>query len=168
MNIKYIQYYVEGEDEKRLIDVLKSELRVIRSGKVSTLNPVGQEIRELHLRPLQQGTLVVLVFDTDAGNIDVLKKNIDLLKSCRAVVGIVLIPQVPNLEGELVRSCDINDIKELLNSKSRTDFKRDLIRISNLAQKLEQHKFDISLFWARKPDGPYCELENQAQRVKLK
>lgn len=83
-----------------------------------------------HLRPLTADTMVVLVFDTDAGSVDILKKNVKKLAACRSVSEVVLIPQVPNLEGELVRSCNIKDIRELLNSQSRTKFKRDIIHVS--------------------------------------
>ena len=82
MKSKYVQYYVEGKDEKRLIDVLKTELGVIRPGKVLILNPVAEEITQLQLRTLQTGTMAVLVFDTDAGNVEVLKNNIKTLKAC--------------------------------------------------------------------------------------
>ena len=34
--------------------------------------------------------------------------------------------------GRLVRSCDIKKITELLNSKSKKDYKADLIRANNL------------------------------------
>ena len=81
MKSKYVQYYVEGKDEKRLIDVLKTELGVIRPGKVLTLNPVAEEITQLQLRTLQTGTMAVLVFDTDAGNVEILKNNIKTLKA---------------------------------------------------------------------------------------
>ena len=33
-----IQYYVEGEDEKKLVSVLKSNMGVIKPGKVQKLN----------------------------------------------------------------------------------------------------------------------------------
>ena len=31
---KYYQYYVEGQDEEKIIQVLKTELRLIEPGKV--------------------------------------------------------------------------------------------------------------------------------------
>lgn len=167
MKTKYIHYYVEGEDEKKVIDVLKTDLRAIKPGKVTLLNPVAQEIKDMHLRPLTAGTMVVLVFDTDAGSVDILKKNMKKLAACRSVSEVVLIPQVPNLEGELVRSCDIKDIREFLNSQSRTEFKHDIIHVSNLANKLSQHRFSISLFWTSVPPHPYHEMRNQADKVKL-
>lgn len=168
MKTKYVHYYVEGADEKKIIDVLKTDLCAIRPGKVTLLNPVSQEIKGMHLRPLAIGTMVVLVFDTDAGNIEILKKNIKMLEACRSVWEIVLVPQVPNLEGELVRSCSIKDIRELLNSQTKTDFKHDIIHVSNLAKKLLQHKFSVSLFWSSAPPRPYHEMTNQADRIKLR
>ncbi len=35
------QYYVEGKDEKAIIDVLKQEFRCIETGKVEVFNVVG-------------------------------------------------------------------------------------------------------------------------------
>lgn len=164
---RYIQYYVEGEDEEKLIDVLKNRLRVIKSGKVQKLNVVTQKITDMRLRTLTYGTMVVLVFDTDRGDVDILKKNIEILKGCSSVSEIVQIPQVPNLERELIRSCNIKKIEELLNSKSRTEFKSDLIRVTNLDKKLRDHQFNIDRFWCGKPKPPYQGIENQAARVKI-
>ena len=65
--------------------------------------------------------MVVLVFDVDAGSRDILNANIQKLENCQAVTEVVTIPQVPKLEIELVRSCDIRQIKELLNSRSKDD-----------------------------------------------
>lgn len=167
MKSKFVQYYVEGEDEEKLVNVLKTQLGLIRPGKVQKLNVVEQEITNIRLRTLKQGTMVVLVFDTDTGNVDILKKNIKTLEACSSVSEIVLIPQVANLEAELVRSCNIRKIEELLNSRSRKDFKSDLISVTNLANKLREHQFDINLFWNRRPASPYQDIENQAVKVKL-
>lgn len=164
---KFVQYYVEGDDEKKLVDVLKTELGVIKPGKVQKLNVVEQEITDVRLRTFKRGTMVVLVFDTDTGNVDILKKNIKALESCPAVSEVVLIPQVANLEAELVRSCNIRRIEELLNSRSRGDFKRDLISVTNLGKKLQEHQFDMNLFWGGRPASPYQSIENQAAKVKL-
>lgn len=167
MKSKSVQYYVEGEDEKKLVDTLKSNLIAIRPGKVQVLNVVEKMITCMHLRTLKQATMVVLVFDTDTGKRDILDKNIKILQGCSAVSEIVLVPQVPNLEGELVRSCNIRKIEELLNSKSRTEFKSDLIRVSNLGKKLQEHQFDIKQFWCETPRYSYQGIENQAEMVKL-
>jgi len=162
-----VQYYVEGEDEEKLINILRSKLRVIKPGKVQKLNVVEHEITDARLRTLSRGTMVVLIFDTDTGYVDILNRNLKKLKECSSISEIVTIPQVPNLEGELVYSCNIRNIEALLNSKSKGKFKSDLIHASNLERKLQEQQFDIHLFWSRTPGPPYQDIENQSERVKL-
>lgn len=167
MKTRYIQYYVEGDDEEKLVNTLKTKLRVIKTGKVQKFNVVDQVITDMRLRTLSYGTMVVLVFDTDTGSVDILKKNIKALKNCQAVSEIVLVPQVPNLEGEILRSCNIRKIENLLNSRSKGDFKRDILSISNLDQKLKEHQFNINLFWSQNPPQPYQNFSNDAKKLKL-
>ena len=50
------QYFVEGDDEKRLIEVLKTDMRLIIPGKVQILNVVQERLTDLKLRTLQNGT----------------------------------------------------------------------------------------------------------------
>lgn len=167
MKSNFVQYYVEGEDEEKLINVLKTELKAIRAGKVQKLNVVTQNLTNARLMTLRPGTMVVLVFDTDAGNIDILNRNLKALKKCPAVSEIVTIPQVPNLEQELVRSCGIKRATELLDSKSKKDFKSDFIRISNLADKLRKHQFNINCLWCGNPPPPYQDIKNMSANIKL-
>lgn len=94
---KYYQYYVEGQDEEKLIQVLKTELRLIEPGKVEKFNVVSEELTKLRIMSLKMGTIVVLVFDTDAGNINTLKKNIKFLKEQKAIKNVLCITQVKNL-----------------------------------------------------------------------
>lgn len=166
MRYKNIQYYVEGEDDKKVVDTLRLKMRLIKTGKVHVLNVIEEEIPDMRLRTLSSGTLVVLVFDTDTGKTDVLFKNLSKLSKHPSVAAIAAVPQVRNLEEELVRSCNIKKIEDLLNSKSKKDFKSDIIRISNLDAKLREHQFDISRFWASLPPGPYKAAGNQAQTIK--
>lgn len=166
MRSRYIQYYVEGEDDKKVVDTLKTKMGLVKPGKVQVLNVVRDEITNVRLRTLLPDTTVVLVFDIDAGKPEILATNIQRLKECKSVVDIITIPQVPNLEGELVRSCNIKKIEELLNSKSKSDFKHDVIHVSNLESKLREHKFDINQFWTGTPQKPYQSVPNQAARIK--
>lgn len=115
---KYYQYYVEGQDEEKIIQVLKTELQLIAPGKVEKFNVVSEKFTELRIMPLKMGTIVVLVFDTDAGNIDTLKENIKFLNKQRTIKKVLCITQVKNLEDELKRSCNIKEIKELTGSKN--------------------------------------------------
>lgn len=168
MRSKLIQYYVEGEDDKKIVDALKTDLRCIKPGKSQVLNVVTEKISPMRLRTLAPETMVVLVFDTDAGNVDILKENIRTLQKCNSVSEIVFIPQVPKLEIELVRCCNISRIEELLNSRSEKDFKRDVMRVTNLGAKLKEHKFNIDLFWNSTAPDPYQDIPNQSAKVKLK
>ena len=168
MKTKYIQYYVEGPDDKKVIDTLKTKMELVKPGKVDVLNVVTEKITDLRLRTLSPGTMVVLVFDVDAGSRDILNTNIQKLKNCQVVTEVVTIPQVPKLEIELVRSCNIRQIKELLSSRSNDDFKRDVIRVTNLDAKLREHQFDIDQFWSATPTLPYQDILNQAAKVKMK
>lgn len=142
MKINYIQYFVEGECEEKLINTLKSELMVVKTG------------------------MVVLIFDTDTGNTEILNKNIKKLSECGSVADLVLIPQVKNLEDELVKSCRIRNVKELLGSKSNKEFKGDFIRVTNLANKLKSKEFDINLIWKDTPLSPYQNIKNDARKIK--
>ena len=166
---KYIfQYYVEGDDEKHLINVLKNELKMITPGKVQKLNVVDQKITDAMTRAYKDGTVVVMIFDTDTGDVNILNENIAKLKRCSSVSKIITIPQVLNLEDEIVRSCNVRNAKKLLNSRSTKNFKRDFINVSNLGAKLTEHEFNVNLLWSQKPREPYQHIENQSGEVKLK
>lgn len=167
MKIQTVQYYVEGDDEKKLVNTLKNTMKVIAPGKLQKLNVLQDLIKDAHLRPLKHGTAVVLIFDTDTNNVEILKRNIKKLKDCSYISSVITIPQVPNLEGELIRSCNIRQITELLNSRSAKDYKSDLIRITNLHSKLEEHNFDINKFWSQKPEVPYQDISNDSDKIKL-
>lgn len=166
MRNRNLLYLVEGDDEKKLVNTLKTDMGLICPGKIQKLNVIENDVTDLHLRPISKGTVVVLIFDTDTGNVDRLTRNIKKLSLCSSVSKVITIPQVPNLEGELVRSCNIKAITELLNSKSRKEFKSDLIRVSNLERKLVEHQFNINLLWNEKPKHPYHLIENQAVEIK--
>mgnify|MGYP003551408857 CR=1 FL=1 len=74
--------------------------------------------------------------------------DIKKLLECSSVSDLVLVPQVKNLEDEIVESCSIRHIKELLGSKSNTEFKSDFIKATNLANKLKSKsivKFNVEL-----------------------
>ena len=168
MKTQYVLYYVEGQDEEKLLNTLKSEMFTIKTGKVQILNVVEHQITKARLMGIRPGTLVVLVFDTDTGNVDILNKNIEALQNCASVSKIITIPQVRNLEEELVRSSNIRQIKELLNSKSNSEFKEDIIKVTNLKSKLIENRFNIDCFWTANPGAPYQHIANGAQEVKLR
>ena len=101
------QYFVEGEDEKRLIEVLKTDMQLIQPGKIQVVNVVQERLTDLKLRVLPEGVTLVFVFDTDAGNVDILNENIRIAKKTSRTKAVYCITQVKNLEDEIVRSTDI-------------------------------------------------------------
>ncbi|SFL43288.1 hypothetical protein SAMN05216390_1283 [Lachnospiraceae bacterium KH1T2] len=90
--MEYYQYYVEGEDEEKLINVLKSDMKCITAGKVQVLNPVTEKITAIRLRTLKKYTTVILVFDTDVSETKILEENIKTLDKCANVKKCVLYP----------------------------------------------------------------------------
>lgn len=49
------QFYVEGEDEKKVIETLKKDMNLIVSGKVEVLNVIQKEIKTPRIRTLKTG-----------------------------------------------------------------------------------------------------------------
>lgn len=162
------QFYVEGEDEKKVIEVLKKDMKVIVSGKVDVLNVVQQEIKLPRIRTLKAGTIVILVYDTDVEKVDLLERNIQRLNSSKHIKRVVCVPQVGNLEDELVRATNVRQVIDLLSSETLTDFKRDLIRCTNLDKKLLDSGFDISKLWCMIPDNKFSAYGNSSKLIKKK
>lgn len=162
-DVKYI-YFVEGETEAKAIKILKQDY--IKSGKVVVLNQ--SRITLNRLRTVQKSYCVVLIFDTDNDTyLETLKHNVDILTKYN--IDIVLIPQVKNFEDEIVYSTSITNITDLLESKSRSDFKSDFLRIANVLDKLKANNFDIQRFWSRNVDesSVFVTYKNTAHKIKL-
>lgn len=164
---KYYHYFVEGEDEEKIVKVLKTDMRLILPGKVQKFNVVQERLNRTRVMTLRQGTTVILVFDTDRENTAILRENIAFLEHISMVEEVICITQVGNLEEELVRSCEIQQIKELTNSRSNREFKHDLLKANNFHKNLEKHKFDIRKFWAASPSGAYKGIVNGGEKIKI-
>ncbi|MBQ6921223.1 MAG: hypothetical protein IJQ72_04920 [Bacilli bacterium] len=148
-NNNLIQYFVEGECEEKFINVFKTGSDAfLKAGKVEVLNPVNKIITEARARTIKQNTTVVLVYDIDKGNIDVLLSNIKTLKN-HSLTKIIHIQSVMNFEDEIVRSTSINSIDEMFSTKGVENFKEKFIGHKNIKSKLEKVKFDNSIFWSK-------------------
>ena len=167
INNDIYQYYVEGEDEKRLFETLKGDLGCIASGKVEKFNVIQNKFTIARVRPLKRDTIVVLVYDTDVEKTDILQQNVTFLQKQSGIKDVVCIPQVKNLEDELLYSCRIKNICELTNSKSKKNFKSDFIRCTNLGSRLTKCSFDFSKFWSRVPDNKFSVFGNDAKKIKI-
>ena len=167
MKREQYHYFVEGEDDRKVVNTLKTDLQWIKPGKVQVFNVIEEELTSLITRTLKPGTIVVLVFDTDTGKKNTLLKNIRFLQKDSNVKQVLCILQVKNLEDEFLRSCAISQIKELTGSKSNSDYKRDLLRQSNLADKLKKHQFQFEKFW-NSSDKVYESICNDSAQIKIK
>ena len=170
MGDKNYIYYAEGQCEEKLLEVLKTDMQLIRLGNISKYNVIQEKLKMAQLRTLKKGTTAVLVFDTDTtDNTNILKENIDILKKYSAISNVICITQVENLEDEIVRSCDVSKAQELTNSKSVSSFKSDFIKASNLRGTLEKHKFCFENLWFRSSNkDQYKEIKNEADKIRLK
>ena len=165
------QYYVEGECEKKLIKTLIAQNLVI-PGQIDVLNPVQEHIKSTHLRKLPSKTTVILIFDTDISNTDILTANLRFLSSFTNIREIITIPQVRNLEEELVRCTDIPDlrrIRDLINCEHSSTFKTAFIEEKRLYEKLQAHHFSLELLWSETPDICFTRIgiRNQGGLIKL-
>lgn len=117
-----IQYFVEGGCEEYLIKSIKNEY--LLSGKIKVLNAVTKKITLNYIRPLKDKTICVLILDVDvfvnnSQNGNILKDNVKMLEERGFEV--ILIPQIQNLEDEIVYSTDIKYCTELLGTTSKKD-----------------------------------------------
>ncbi len=72
----YYQYYVEGDDEKKLLEILKRDFRCIKSGKIDKFNVIQNEFSTARIRTLKPDTVIIFVYDTDVDKPETLQKNI--------------------------------------------------------------------------------------------
>lgn len=86
-----------------MVSILKTELQYIQSGKIDVINVVTQEISKSRIMKLKQDTTVILVFDTDRAETEVLYKNIKFLRKQKELVSsVICVPQCKNLEDEII------------------------------------------------------------------
>lgn len=160
------RYFVEGESEQILINALKTDLGLIVPGKVDILNVIQKKINKNWLRTMKPNTTVILVYDTDVEDVELLKKNIETLKKCAAVKDVWCIPQVKNLEDELVRACNIRNVMDLTGTRTLHDHKRAFVNSCNQSQMLKRNGFDIKGLWSKVPNNAFAKFGNDAEKIK--
>ena len=160
-------YFAEGKCEATLLNALKENPQKILAGRVKVLNVINSLIPRSQLITIQPGTIVVFVFDTDVEITDYLKQNIELVSKYCAKTKVVFLPQVRNLEDELVRCTDIKTITELTRSKSTKDFKRDFCALSNCRDTLNKHQIDVLKLWGQNPPEVFSFLPSNSGLVKI-
>ncbi|MDO4266702.1 MAG: hypothetical protein Q4C63_09615 [Eubacteriales bacterium] len=73
-------YFVEGQTEQKMLEILKTSFQCIRPGKIRVFNVVQNRLNKGHLLMLKDQTNVILVFDTDKTDPGCLFDNIDFKK----------------------------------------------------------------------------------------
>ena len=159
---------MEGECEKAFLTALKESPALITPGKITVLNVLTEEISKSRLISLSPGTTVVFVFDTDIEITEKLKLNISRIENYFDKSRLIFLPQVRNLEDELVRCTDISRVTELTKSPSKSDFKSDFCRMTNCRAVLTRHHLDVLKLWTVNPPVPFTFLPRNSDRIKNK
>ena len=167
MNNKCI-YYVEGPCEQQLIAALRETPAKLIPGKVKVFNVVQNLIPKSQMLSIQSGTTVALVFDTDVQQTTNLKKNLELLRRYCGKLKIIFLPQVLNLEDELVRCTDVKAVTELTRSGSLRNFKTDFCKMKakDCRSMLERRGLDYSRLWMSKVPESFAFVESNSTQIK--
>lgn len=110
-----------------------------------------------------------MIFDTDINNLDILKTNIQFLKKHPNIKKIITIPQVTNLEKELIRCTNVRQVRHLMNCKTNSEFKNAFIEEKRLYEKLQSHHFDFEKLWTEKPNEAFQKagIQNESKLIRL-
>lgn len=166
MKNNYI-YFVEGKCEATLLAALKEQPQKIVSGKVKVFNVIANLIPRSQLLTIQTDTTIIFVFDTDVSVTEQLRKNIELVSMYCSKTKIIFLPQVKNLEDELVRCTDVNNVAELTHSRSNKDFKRDFCALTNCRDVLNRHQLDVLRLWTQNPPEVFSFVPKNSNAIKL-
>lgn len=161
-------YLTEGECEEKLIKALKEKPSLVRPGKVKKFNVIQEELPANMLMQFDPGSMVVLVFDTDKPETEILKKNIVLLKSLSFKVEIATIVQVLNFEEGIVRSTAVSKVQDLTKSYGISDFKRSVnkMKAKEFRNALNRHKLDVKKLWSLKPPSAFKFTRQDSDKIK--
>ena len=171
INNKYFCYFVEEDNEKKIVNELKG--KYLESGVINKFNILQETISNHILRKFsrQKKNISIIVYDYDVLenigiNIEKLEKKLkENIKILSYISQIVIIEQNKNLEDELKRATNVKEIREILNSKSNKDWKRDMLNTINLLEKLEKKNFQISKFWIN--NSQILKLANNSYIIRI-
>jgi len=159
-----IQYFVEGECEKALINELKqSPGNTLLAGKVEVFNFINKILSDQRILALRKNTIIVLVYDIDVEKTDILEANISKLRNF-GFNNVKHIQSIKNFEEELVYSSSLKNINAMYNTEGLEEFKNKFLHQSNLYSKLRTIDFDINKMWSRvnykSPFNTYSKKED--------
>lgn len=161
-----VYYFVEGECEKKLIDLIKSnEFSLIISGVVKVKNVVIEKLTDFDINNLKLPKYVIFVYDTDnIKDLSILINNIDKIKKTKAKL--IQIHSVLCFEDEIIRATSIKKIDDFFKTTTRKEFKSRFINSKNLKAKLIELKFDINKIWNTNSSLP--QYQSFIDKVKIK
>lgn len=73
-------YLVEGEDEKKIVQMLISDFRFVRPGKVYVMNILQRKVTKARAATWGENVSVILIFDTDVMRTNIFDQNLAMLK----------------------------------------------------------------------------------------
>lgn len=155
---KLFRYFVEGECEKKLIEVLNHQKGGrFHPGKVEVFNIIRERFSPSRAMNIKIGSTVVFVYDSDIKDISILEENINMIKKYAKVPDshIKHLISIDDLEDELVYSTNIKNINDLFNTKSKAEFKNKFINHKDIWSCLKKHNFDENKLWSRKAKTPF-------------
>ena len=166
-------YFVEGACEKKLIKsfTFARKNEHFKQGKIEVFNFVNEKLSKAKARTINKYMTVVIVFDTDVNNIDILNENIKILKTVSQLDDnhIILVPSVRNFEDEIMYACSkLKGINELFNTNGVAEFKKKFINHSDIVAKLNDVGFNIELIWTRNGQHPFDIFKNTSCKIKCK
>lgn len=160
-------YLVEGENEKKIVQMLITDFRFIRPGKVYVMNILQKKITKARAATWGENVSVILIFDTDVNRTGIFDQNLAMLKKLSNVRETLFVPQVLNLEDELIRASAIKHIREITKSRTDEEWKGDLLKRTNLKKRFAEINFNMDKFWNTAPRGMYKDIPNQINKVRI-
>lgn len=109
----------------------------------------------------------VFVFDTDVPITEKLKQNIARVEKYCKQSKLIFLPQVRNLEDELVRCTDVAKVTDLTRSKSISNFKTDFCKMSNRRVALTKHQLNVLRLWTTNPPEPFTFIPQNSNAIKV-
>jgi len=165
---KYVQYFVEGECEEKIIKVFqKNKANRFIPGKVEILNAAFEKISKMRIMQMKKNTTVILVYDTDKFNIDILKNNVSILKKSANIESVIHVQSIEKFEDEIVYSTDIKSINDVFKTANEKDFKNRFIECKALIEKLSKINFNFNKIWTRCSNNKSLhDFTNEGSKIK--
>lgn len=166
--IEHYIYLCEGQIEKKLLEIFIKEFHILIPGKLEVFNVIQDRLKTSYLAAHSKYTHFVLVFDTDTNNSTILQENLRFLQNHFSQDKIIVVPQVRNIEDELVYCCDVKHVWDLAKYHTLKDFKDNVTTDNTLGKKLIKYKFNSKLLWSRTPKDKFSFCRNDSYKIKIK